>query len=218
VIRLEHVSKTYRGRRGPVAALDDVSLQVAAGEFVAVRGPSGCGKSTLLLTIAGMIRPTGGTVTVRDLDLYALGAPGRTHFRAQNVGFVFQMFHLVPYLNVLDNVLLPARFARSGDRKTRALGLLERFGLQHRLEHFPAELSTGERQRTAIARALVNDPWLVLADEPTGNLDTETGASVMECLSEVHRAGKTIVLVTHDPAVDQHATRVVKLRAGRVEG
>lgn len=221
MIRLEHVTKTYRGRRGPVQALADVSLQVTPGEFVAVRGPSGCGKSTLLLTIAGMIQPSAGTVTVRDLDLYALSGRGRSQFRAQNIGFVFQMFHLVPYLSVLENVLLPTRLMRMGadvpDARSRALDLLERFGLQDRLAHHPAELSTGERQRTAIARALVNDPWLVLADEPTGNLDTETGAVVMACLAEVHRAGKTLVLVTHDPAVDQYAGRVVKLRGGRVE-
>jgi predicted ABC-type transport system involved in lysophospholipase L1 biosynthesis ATPase subunit len=131
------------------------------------------------------------------------------------------MFHLVPYLSVLENVLLPARLARPGadapDARDRALTLLERFGLQERLDHRPAELSTGERQRTAIARALLNDPWLLLADEPTGNLDTETGAAVMDCLAELHRAGKTIVLVTHDPGVDERAERVLKLRAGRLE-
>jgi len=217
VIRLEQVSKQFRGRRGPVRALDGVDLQIAEGEFAAVRGPSGCGKSTLLLTLAGMIQPTAGTVTVRERNLYALGGHARSRFRAENVGFVFQMFHLVPYLSVLENVLLPTRLVRAGNRRAHALGLLERFGLQDRLEHCPSELSTGERQRTAIARALINDPWLLLADEPTGNLDTETGAAVMDCLAEVHRAGKTIVLVTHDPSVDQRAGRVLKLRAGRLE-
>ena len=244
MIRLEHVNKTFRGRRGPVRALDGVDLQIAPGDFVAVRGPSGSGKSTLLLTIAGMIQPTGGTVTVRDQDLYALGGHGRSRFRAESIGFVFQMFHLVPYLSVLENVLLPARLvhpsrrtsgfqprapgttsrleaARTGSgqasAQAHALELLERFGLLDRLDHHPAELSTGERQRTAIARALINDPWLLLADEPTGNLDTDTGATVMACLAEVNRAGKTVVLVTHDPAVDQHAGRVLLLRGGRLE-
>ncbi len=221
MIRLEQVSKQFQGRRGPVRALDSVDLQIADGEFVAVRGPSGSGKSTLLLTLAGMIRPTTGTVTVRERDLYTLSSQGRSRFRAENIGFVFQMFHLVPYLSVLENVLLPARLARPGadapDARDRALTLLERFGLQERLDHRPAELSTGERQRTAIARALLNDPWLLLADEPTGNLDTETGAAVMDCLAELHRAGKTIVLVTHDPGVDERAERVLKLRAGRLE-
>ncbi len=222
MIRLEQVSKQFPGRRGPVRALDGVDLQIADGEFVAVRGPSGSGKSTLLLTLAGMIQPTAGTVTVNDRSLYALSGQGRSRFRAENVGFVLQMFHLVPYLNVLENVALPGRLVRVGadvpDARCRARGLLERFGLQDRLEHTPAELSTGERQRTAIARALLNDPWLLLADEPTGNLDTETGASVMDCLTELHRAGKTIVLVSHDPGVDAHAGRVLKLRAGRLEG
>jgi putative ABC transport system ATP-binding protein len=217
VIRLEQVSKTYRGRRGPVRALDAVDLQIAPGEFVAVRGPSGSGKSTLLLTIAGMIRPTAGIVTVGTKDLYALGGQGRSRFRARHIGFIFQMFHLVPYLSVLENVLLPSGLVRTGDARTRALELLERFGLQERLDHRPAELSTGERQRTAIARALINDPWLLLADEPTGNLDTDSGAEVMACLSEAHRAGKTVVVVTHDPVVDTHAGRVVLLRAGRLD-
>lgn len=231
MIRLEQVSKQFPGRRGPVRALDGVDLQIADGEFVAVRGPSGSGKSTLLLTIAGMVQPTAGTVTVNDRSLYALSGQGRSRFRAGNVGFVFQMFHLVPYLNVLENVALPGRLVRHAPNATsrleaartdssptaRARELLERFGLQERLEHCPAELSTGERQRTAIARALLNDPWLLLADEPTGNLDTETGASVMDCLSDLHRAGKTIVLVTHDPGVEEHAGRVLKLRAGRLE-
>lgn len=221
MIHLEHVSKTFRGRRGPVHALDVVDLAVAPGEFVAVRGPSGSGKSTLLLTIAGMIRPTAGTVTVQDQDLYALSGQERSHFRAANVGFVFQMFHLVPYLNVLENVILPGRLSSPAqprpDPKVRALELLARFGLQDRLDHRPAELSTGERQRTAIARALINDPGLLLADEPTGNLDTESGAAVMDCLAEINRAGKTVMLVTHDPSVEQYAGRVLALRAGRLE-
>jgi len=204
-----------------------MDLEVAEGDFVVVRGPSGSGKSTLLLTIAGMIRPTAGTVTVRGEDLYALGGRGRSRFRARNVGFVFQMFHLVPYLSVVENVILPGRLlshvgsdgkrARRQDPRVRALELLERFGLQDRLDHCPAELSTGERQRTAIARALINDPWLLLADEPTGNLDTETGGVVMDCLADLHRAGKTVVLVTHDPTVDRYADRVLLLRGGRLE-
>lgn len=227
MIRLEHVSRTFRGRRGPVRALDALDLEIGAGEFVAVRGPSGSGKSTLLLTIAGMIQPTSGTVTIDGRDLYGMGGQGRSRFRAESVGFVFQMFHLVPYLSVLENVALPGRLLshvgadgarlRRQDPRVRATELLERFGLQDRLDHRPAELSTGERQRTAIARALINNPWLLLADEPTGNLDTESGERVMSCLSEISQAGKTIVLVTHDPAVDQQAGRVLMLRDGRLQ-
>ncbi len=215
VIRLEQVTKLYRRHGAPVRALDQVSLTVADGEFVAVRGPSGSGKSTLLLTIAAMVRPSEGRVVVRGDDLYALSGAQRARFRARNVGFVFQLFHLVPYLSVLDNVLLPtALLPQAGDREL-ARELLTRFGMAGRLDHTPAELSTGERQRTAIARALINRPWLVLADEPTGNLDPETGAEIMQYLSEFHREGGTVIVVTHEPWVEQTAQRTIHLRGGR---
>ena len=218
MIELEQVSKVYPARRGPVRALDEVSLDVREGEFVAVQGPSGSGKSTLLLTIAGMIRPSGGTVRVKGEDLYALSGRERAAFRAQSVGFVFQMFHLVPYLSVLDNVLLPTRLVPDRDAGARAVELLERFGMADRLDHRPGALSTGERQRTAVARALVNRPWLLLADEPTGNLDPETGAQIMQHIREFHDEGGTVMVVSHEPWVAEHAGRTVRLRGGRFEG
>lgn len=216
MIKLEQVKKTYRGPRGPVHALEAVDLQVAEGEFLAIRGPSGSGKSTLLLTIAGMIRPTSGSVVVQEHDMYGMSEAARAAFRARNVGFVFQMFHLVPYLTALQNVVLPSRLGNGGAGRQEAEALLVRLGLADRLHHRPEELSTGERQRTAIARALINEPWLLLADEPTGNLDYETGEQIMECLAEFHRGGRTVIMVTHDPAVEQHSQRTVQLRAGRL--
>lgn len=227
MIDLQRVSKEYPGRGGAVRALSDLSLQVEEGEFVAVRGPSGSGKSTLLLTIGGMIRPTSGSVTVRDQELYALSGPARARYRRYNVGFVFQMFHLVPYLSVVENVMLPGppllRPDSKGTRtrrlpvRGRALELLDRFGMASRQHHLPSELSTGERQRTAIARALINDPWLLLADEPTGNLDPDTGAQIMAYLADFHRSGRTVIVVTHEPVVEQQAQRTIHLRNGHAE-
>jgi putative ABC transport system ATP-binding protein len=217
VIELKDVTKTYPGPQGAVCALDGVSLHVAAGEFVAVQGPSGSGKSTLLLTLGGMVRPSSGRVVVEGTDLYALAGSERARFRAEKVGFVFQLFYLVPYLSVLENVLLPSLATRSDGARQRALGLLERFGLAPRLGHKPAELSIGERQRVAMARALLHRPPLLLADEPTGNLDPDSAREVMGYLAEFHREGGTIVLVTHEELAAGYAQRIVRIRAGRLE-
>lgn len=216
MIEVRGLSKVYQSKGRPVRALDGVDLTVADGEFLAVRGPSGSGKSTLLLTIGGMVRPTEGRAVLNGTDLYGLSGGERANYRARNIGFVFQMFHLAPYLTVLDNVLLPTGLVdRGGPSRARALELLERFGMAERLDHRPGQLSTGERQRTAIARALVNDPWLVLADEPTGNLDPETGAEILAYLKEFNDAGRSVVLVTHEPWVEEYAHRTVHLKAGR---
>jgi len=216
MIALEQVSRTYRKGPEQVRALDHVSLSVAQGEFVVVRGPSGSGKSTLMLTVGGMIRPSEGRVLLEGEDLYRLPASHRASLRAAKIGFVFQMFHLMPYLNVLENVQTPAlagaRFSRQ-----EAVELLERLGLAERLYHRPAELSAGERQRVALARALVKRPALVLADEPTGNLDPASAAQVMSSLAEFHRAGGTVLVVTHDPLADQYAQRTVRLQRGRTQ-
>jgi len=217
MILLENVSRVYRGRDGDVTALDDVGLSVGDGEFVAVRGPSGSGKSTLLLTIGAMIAPTRGRVVVGETDVYAMSGRERATFRAEHVGFVFQMFHLVPYLTVLENVLVPTLGGTRRPSRQDACELLERFGMSHRLRHKPAELSTGERQRAAMARALIKRPRLLLADEPTGNLDPENAAEVMRYLGEFHDDGGTIVLVTHEEIAERHAHRTVHIRDGRIE-
>ena len=216
MIQIESISKTYRKRREDVRALDDVSFSVDEGEFLVVRGPSGSGKSTLLLTIAGMVRPTSGRVLIRDQDIYALSLRERAQFRAQNVGFVFQMFYLVPYLNVLQNVLVPTGLAPPKDARSRAAELLDQLGMKDRFFHKPAELSTGERQRVAIARAMVNRPWLVFADEPTGNLDPENGHQVIDRLAAFNREGGTVILVTHEEWIERYASRVIAIRNGKL--
>ena len=217
MICLESVSKLYRDPRGDVLALDGVTLSVEAGEFVAFKGPSGSGKSTLLMAVGGMARPTDGKVVVDGVDLYGVSGKERAAFRAERVGFVFQMFHLIPYLSVLDNVLLPTVAGRTQAGRDDALALLDRFGMTDRLRHKPAELSTGERQRAAMARALLSRPKLVLADEPTGNLDPDNAAQVMDYLAEFHRDGGTVVLVTHENAAEEHAQRTICIRDGRIE-
>ena len=204
MIACEQVTKRF----GAVTALAPFDLDVTAGEFVAVKGTSGCGKTTLLLTLGGMLRPSGGTVNFDGENLYAKSISVRAEYRATEVGFVFQMFHLVPYLGVEENVKLAAR---NGTMTQRARELLERFGLGHRLTHTPGELSAGERQRVALARALVNGPRLILADEPTGNLDPENDRQVFEHLSEFHHAGGTVIVVTHGSTADEFADRIVNL-------
>jgi len=216
MLRLDNVSKRYIASQGAVNALDDVSLEIASGEFVVLTGPSGCGKTTLLMTIAGMLRPTCGKVVFGETDLYAMSIGRRAAFRAENVGFVFQMFHLVPYLNIAENVRLPAGLAKQNNSARRAAQLLEHFGLSERALHKPSQLSAGEKQRAAIARAMFNDPKLILADEPTGNLDPDNARRVLEHLSEYHRAGGTVVMVTHGNDARRHATRIIDLQSGRI--
>ena len=218
MIRFTSVSKIHPTRNGPVKSLDDVSLHIRPGEFVALRGPSGCGKTTLLLTAGAMLRPSQGQVTVRDRDLEPLSSGERAAFRARNIGFVFQMFHLVPYLDLLGNVVLPALSSGlpKAEAATRARELLDRLGLTPRLGHRPADLSTGERQRAAIARALLNRPALLLADEPTGNLDPANEREVFGHLREFHRAGGTVVVVTHGNTANEYADRVIEMQAGRI--
>jgi len=217
IVSLENVSKIYRTRRGDVKAMDGISLQAEAGEFIVIRGASGSGKTTLLLTIGGMLRPTTGRVIVSGEDVYAMSEGKRARFRAENVGFVFQMFHLVPYLNAVENVLLPSGIGAKSlhaASKTDAIDLLKSLRMSGREYHRPAELSAGERQRTAIARALLNRPRIILADEPTGNLDPENASEAIEYLVEFHRRGGTVIVVTHGQIADGYADRVVHLRDG----
>jgi putative ABC transport system ATP-binding protein len=218
MLRFQQVSKLYRTRRGEVKSLDALNLEVKTGEFLVIRGPSGCGKTTLLLTGGGMLRPSSGTVLFNGQNLYDLSPRQRAALRAASVGFVFQMFHLVPYLTVLENVLLGATVAPEKDLKTRASELLGPLGLSARAHHTPAQLSTGERQRTALARALLNRPQVILADEPTGNLDPANAGEVLHHLKQFHSAGGTVLLVTHGTAADSYADRHVEMQSGRIEG
>ena len=216
MIRCDEVTKTFRKNGSEVTSLDRFTAEVAEGEFVAVRGPSGSGKTTLLLTLGGMQRPSDGSVQLAGRDLYALSPAERARLRSSEIGFVFQMFHLVPYLDLLGNVLLACPGKPSAEVRQRAGGLMDELGLADRASHRPGELSAGERQRLAVARALLNRPKLILADEPTGNLDPENAAEVIRHLAEFHRGGGTVVLVTHGAAADAHADRTLHLEQGRL--
>jgi ABC-type lipoprotein export system ATPase subunit len=196
--------------------LDDVSLKIGQGEFVAVRGPSGSGKSTLLMLVGGLGRPTHGRVIVGGKKVSAASAAELADYRATIVGFVFQMFHLLPYLTVLENVLAAAPSGQPAAGVERAKQLLEQCGLAERVKHYPGELSAGERQRVAIARAMINNPQLILADEPTGNLDRPSGEEVLKLLAEFNRAGGTVLLVTHQQWAADFAGRTLRLEAGRI--
>lgn len=216
MLRVESISKRFRAAGGEVRALDAVSLELPAGRFIAVRGPSGCGKSTLLLAAGGLLAPDGGRVMIEGTDVYAMSAEARSRMRAAAIGFVFQRFHLVPYLTVLENVLAPSIASGGNDAKTHGMELIERFGLSHRARHYPAQLSTGERQRVALARAMLNRPKVLLADEPTGNLDPENAQTVLSALRDFAGGGGAVLLVTHDPNAAALADQVVRMDGGRL--
>ncbi len=216
LLEVSNVSKTYRSGPREVRALENVSLTVDAGEFVAVRGPSGCGKTTLLLIAGGLLAPNEGTIVVDGQNPYELSPNGRARFRSEKIGFVFQQFHLVPYLSVLDNVLAPSIASGHSDANRRAHELIAHFGLEQRMHHVPGELSTGERQRTALARALLNRPKLLLADEPTGNLDRENAETVLGYLKEFTKDGGGVMLVSHDEHAIGFAHRVADIREGQL--
>ncbi len=191
LLEIQNVSKIYRTGNERVVALDDASLSLDVGEFTAVEGPSGCGKTTLLLIAGGLLAPENGTVTIEGQDPYTLPADKRAAFRADNIGFVFQQFHLIPYLSVLDNILTAAIPTNLPDARDRAMNLIEQFGLVHRVKHLSGQLSTGEKQRTALARALLNQPKVLLADEPTGNLDRDNAESAPTVYAGCRRKYKT---------------------------
>lgn len=218
MLELDHVSRSFVGSAGIVNAVRDVTIRVEEGRFVAVCGPSGCGKSTLLLLAGGLLRPETGTVMIAGTNPYQLQPDARASFRGQHIGFVFQQFHLVPYLNVFDNVLAPTLAAAgpSTDARERARQLLERFGMLHRLQHLPSQLSSGERQRTALARALLNQPRMILADEPTGNLDEENGDAVLQFLHGYAAEGGTVLLVTHDASAAAKADQIIRMEDGAI--
>jgi putative ABC transport system ATP-binding protein len=218
-IQASDVVKTYPLSAGEVIAVDHLNLDIAQGEFVAVVGRSGSGKTTLLNLLAGIDRPTSGTVRVAGADLGSLSESGLAAWRGRNVGLVFQFFQLLPTLTVVENVMLPMDFARTilvGERRDRAQHLLDRVGVGDQADKLPATLSGGQQQRAAIARALANDPPILLADEPTGNLDSTTAEAVLKLFADLHADGRTIVVVTHEREIRSIAGRQVTLVDGRV--
>ncbi len=219
MIRLRGVQLTLDSLAGPVHILRGIDLDVADGETVAIVGPSGSGKSTMMMVIAGLERPSSGKIEVAGADLGALDEDGLALFRRDRVGIVFQNFHLVPTMTALENVAIPLEFAGRADAFDAARKGLEAVGLGHRLDHYPAQLSGGEQQRVALARATATGPRLILADEPTGNLDGDTGAQVMELLFSLReKLGTTLVLITHDRVLARRCGRVVRLADGHIVG
>lgn len=222
MIRAETITKTYPMGGRPLTVLREVSVEVTPGESVAIIGPSGAGKSTLMHALGGLDQPTSGEVWFKGQSLYRLTPAERTLIRARHVGFVFQSYHLLPELDVLENALLPtlALGARRSERaalRRRAEALLETVGLSGRLTHTPLELSGGEQQRVALARALINEPELVLADEPTGNLDSVTGEQILKCLFDLTRERRhTLILVTHDNDIAARCDRIIRMKDGRI--
>jgi putative ABC transport system ATP-binding protein len=215
MIEVEHIEKTYqRGDGTPVTALRDVSFTIDQGEFVTVRGASGSGKSSLLNILGCLDTPTTGTYRLDGENVSHYSDKERSHLRCRSIGFVFQSFNLLPRTTAVENIEVPALYSGESLDRDKALSLLQRVGLADRAEHFISELSGGEQQRVAIARALMNDPPLLLADEPTGNLDTASGESILELLTDLHNEGRTIVMVTHDQAIAAYAQRELYIRDG----
>ena len=218
MIQLENVTKTYNGQSVPVHALRDVDLQIAEGEFVAVMGPSGSGKSTMLTVLGAMNPPSRGRVTVDGIHVYDLDVERQADFRHEYIGFVFQQLQLLPYLTAQENVLLSLAIARlpKSEKLARARQALAQVGLAGKEDRLPYQLSGGEQGRVAVARAIVNRPPLLLADEPTGNLDRATGEQVLALLSELNRAGQTVIMVSHDPEAASYASRTVHILDGQI--
>ena len=218
MIKIKNLSKSFRTEEVETIALNGVSFEVEEGEFVAVMGPSGCGKSTLLNILGLLDNPTGGEYYLLDKEVGKFRERDRTKFRKGNIGFVFQSFNLIDELNVSENVELPLIYmgVKASERKERVRKMLDRMNISHRAEHFPQQLSGGQQQRVAIARAVVSNPKLILADEPTGNLDSKNGREVMEMLSELNREGTTVIMVTHSQHDSTYAHRVLHLFDGEL--
>jgi putative ABC transport system ATP-binding protein len=215
VIDLSRVTREYVGRGSTVRALDDATFSIVAGEWVAITGPSGSGKSTLVNMLGCLDRPSSGKLKIDNVDVASMSATELDRFRADKIGFIFQQFHLIPYLSAVENVML-AQYFHSMTDEGEARAALERVGLGKRMSHLPSELSGGEQQRVCIARALINNPPILLADEPTGNLDAENQRIVAGLLQDLHRNGHTIVMVTHDPEMAALAQRRIALNHGKV--
>lgn len=220
MITVKDLSKVFRTEEIETTALNGVSFEINDGEFVAIMGPSGCGKSTLLNILGLLDNPSGGSYRLLDNEVGGLKEKERTKFRKGNIGFVFQSFNLIDELNVYENVELPLRYLNisASERKQKVTEILKRMGISHRAKHFPQQLSGGQQQRVAIARAVVSNPKLILADEPTGNLDSKNGKEVMDLLSELNKEGTTIVMVTHSQKDAAVAQRVINLFDGQIVG
>ena len=218
MIELKSVSKVFQTKDIETRALDDICLKINSSEFVSIMGPSGCGKSTLLNLIGLLDQPTAGTILIHDTDVSRMSDREAARFRNKSLGCVFQNFHLVPSLNVMDNVELPLLYGRVAavERKERVKEVLNMVGLSHRMKHFPSQLSGGQCQRVAIARAIVGHPEIILADEPTGNLDSRMGEEIMDILLELNELGVTVVMVTHDEHIASKTGRIVRLLDGKL--
>ncbi len=218
-IELKKLTKSYSTDAGSVTALAEAELRIEEGSFLGVMGPSGSGKSTLLTLLGGLAEPTSGQMLVDAIDVYGLGDEQRADFRREYIGFVFQAYNLIPYLTAIENVMLPLAVTKSSakEQKELAIDALSRVGLSNRIDHLPNQLSGGEQERVAIARALVNHPPLILADEPTGSLDSATSTEIMNLFCELNRDGQTIIMVTHNTANQHYFDRIVSLKDGLVE-
>jgi putative ABC transport system ATP-binding protein len=216
LVQMHSVGKVYNSNGMAVEALKGVGLGIREGDFVSITGESGSGKSTLLSILGGIAPPTSGEVLVDKIPIYELPAERLADFRREYIGFVFQQFHLIPYLNAVENVMLPLCITGKKEMESLAMGALEKVGLKEKARRLPSELSGGEQQRAAIARALVNEPPIILADEPTGNLDTKTGEEIFHLFKELHHAGETVILVTHNPALSSRTGLTVKMQDGTV--
>jgi len=218
-ILAENLTKTYGSGDASVAAVNDISFQITEGEFVGVMGESGAGKSTLLGIMGAMNAPTSGRLIVDDIDVYRLRQEQQADFRREFLGFIFQSFHLVPYLTVIENVMLPLVVIKAGKKQKRAMAqeALVKVGLGDKADRLPNQISGGEKERVAIARSIVNEPPVLLADEPTGNLDTKTTREIMELLLQLNRDGMTIIMVTHSPDCAGYAQRILRVSDGKLE-
>jgi len=216
MIQLSNINKIFGSFPKQVKALKNIDLQINKGEFIVIRGSSGCGKTTLLLTIGTMLQPSSGFVKIKNENICCFNELDRTKFRAINIGFVFQEFHLIPYINVLENIMLSAGLGKDGTKQHKALELINQLGLTDRILHKPSELSAVEQQRIALARALIHQPKIILADEPTGNLDPENSSIVINILNNFHQNGGTVIIATHGKNADQYADRIFSLNKGEI--
>ena len=217
MVEIQSVHKRFKTAKNEVLALKEIDLKIDTSEFVLVKGESGSGKSTLLFSIGGMLSPSSGNIKVNNKDLYQLSEKERRKYRANEVGFVFQAYHLLPYLTVLENIMLPNKLSKTKIKKETALEIINELGLEQRISHKPSELSAGEKQRVALARALITNPSLILADEPTGNLDDKNAIEVMKYLKSFQLKGGTVVMVTHGSLADDYATRIIYLDKGQLK-